>query len=921
MKPQGRADLVTHLTGLGLTADQVTFIAGIFESEAARLPRSTPFSSSGMYPSFKNRSAILRESRTGELPYYRLLEHDPDVIAYAHQPDCPIHVSWTMKDGGKRNAVRNEDVLVVRRHQVAIVAIKTEAVLAELANERVDDYVRDPETGKWRCPSAEAYLAPFGIEFEVVTPAELPKTFVRNLEALGAAFRAPLPDPATLMAVVKRVRIEPGVPLADVVGENLTLGEAQVLIAAGIVYGNLERDDLSHPRAFPLYPSRAVAEALATRHTPSFAIGGVRPAPLSLASGSRFGWVGATLEVIAAGPVEVILRDVAAGPHATTTALRATLEAAWHDGSLIPQSGVEPKAGPHSGVLLARTRYEATGQEGLEAAQHRRELLTAWTSTGQVPAGTSRRSLRRWEKDRRAMEALTGDPFVGLCPDPRSGNKSARLDGRTSAIIDATIGEVFLVPNGTTVANVVAEVARRCREAKVPEAHRRTVERRIAEIPTDDVVLAREGRKAAYRHRQFAPLDPDAAAPNGDFAWAVAHIDGTQLDLETAHRETGLPLGRPWLHRMVDGAHGRGARPLRRLRRAIRGGRPRAPLALRLALGSAAAQDRRRPRVRAPRARAHDLLPGLRGRDRLAPEVAASPRRPRGARIPDARPRPALLDRGEHPDASQRAPADQGGRPDARGDPRPRLARRRARGVQRDRRAADRPAPGPDPARRARRRPRRARRIDDPLRGARRAAPVPHHGPGRGGHAHAPPRPGVHRRPPRLPPRVVQGPPAGRHEATRPQGARRSLVRPRRCRRALRPGGVPVARPGPGHLGGRDQSRRRRADPDRHGRRTREPRGEDRARRAARADPRDGRPTPGAPARRDERSHPGCPSGGRHRPDGHACAPSVPVVDAPPDDDPWAYAWEGTRMTARHNALRFAIPPSLGAPSHEGEDR
>ncbi len=556
MTPQSRGDLITHLSGLGLALDQVTFIAGIFESEAARLPRSTAFSSSGMYPSFKNRSAILRESRTGELPYYRLLEHDPDVIAYAHQPDCPIHVSWTLKDGGRRNAVRNEDVLVVRRHRVVIVAIKTEEVLAELANERVDDYVRDPETGKWRCPSAEEYLAPFGIEFEVVTPAEFPTTLVRNLEGLGAAFRAPLPDPATLMEVVKRVRIEPGVPLADVVGETVTMGEAQVLVAAGIVYGNLERDDLNHPRAFPLYPSRAVAEALATRHTPSFAIGSVRAAPLSLASGARFAWVGATLEVIAAGPLEVILRDVAAGKHATTTILRTTLEAAWHGGSLIPQNGVGPSAGPHSGVLLARTRYEATGQDGLEDAQQRRELLTAWTATGQIPAGTSRRSLRRWEKDRRAMEALTGDPFVGLCPDPRSGNKSARLDCRTSAIIDATIGEVFLVPNGTTVANVVAEVARRCRDAKVPEAHRRTVERRIAQIPTEDIVLAREGRKAAYRHRQFAPLDPDAAAPNGDFAWAVAHIDGTQLDLETAHRETGLPLGRPWLHRMVDGRTG-----------------------------------------------------------------------------------------------------------------------------------------------------------------------------------------------------------------------------------------------------------------------------------------------------------------------------------------------------------------------------
>jgi len=556
MTPERRTLLTDHLRGLGLTADQTAFVVGIFETEASRLPRSTPFSSAGMYPSYKNRGAILRESRTGELPYYRLIEHDPDVIAYAHQPDCPVHVSWTTRDGRRRSAVRHADAIVVRRDRVALVDVMTDEELAELANDRADDVVRDPDTGRWACPSAQAYVAPFGLRYEIVTPAEFPRTLIRNLEHLGAAFRAPLPDPATLRTVVDRVRTNPGVALADVLDEAVSEGQVHVLIAAGIVYANLDRDDLTFPRAVPLYPTRVVAEALAARHTPSFAIGTARREPLSLASGHRFVWLGATLEVIAAGPREILVRDTAGGLGATTTVLRATLEAAWADGSLVPEGGSRPPLGPHPGALIARARYEATGQEGLDEAVRRHELLTVWHETSQVPKDASLRSLRRWEQDRRAMEALTGDPFVGLCPKRPAGNTNAKVDPRTDAIIDAAIREIYLVANGTTAAHVVAEVVRRCREAGVPAPHPRTVQRRIDAIPEEDVVAAREGRKAAYRHRQFAPIEVDAAAPNGDFAFAVAHIDGTELDLETAHPETGLPLGRAWLHRMVDGRTG-----------------------------------------------------------------------------------------------------------------------------------------------------------------------------------------------------------------------------------------------------------------------------------------------------------------------------------------------------------------------------
>ena len=556
MNPDRRAFLVTHLVDtIGRSQAEAAEVIRVFDSEAARVVRSTPFSSSGMYPSFKNRAAIMRESRTGELPYIRLLEHDDDVLAYAHQPAIPVRVRWMTPDGQPRHASLTADFIVIRQDRVALVEVKPEDQLVALANDRPGYLVRDPDTRRWRCESASDYLAPLGLEYEIVTTALYPATRIRNLANLGAAFRAALPDPATVSALLERVRVEPGVSIAALAVGGVTEGAIHVLVAASLVYVDLDRDDLTLARAVPVYPNRTVAAALATRHTPSFAIGTATRPPLVLRTGAKLWWLDAPVEVIAAGPSEVLIRQIGAAPDAMTTVPRSELDAAWAGGTLEAE---EPAVGDsgHAVVRIARRRYEGTGQIGLDAAMRRHDLVAAWKATGRVPAAASLRSLRRWDGDRRRLEALTGDPFVGLCPAPRSGNTAAKIDTRVVTIIEAVLAEIFLVPNGVPTTMAVAEVARRCGEAGLAPPHGRTVRRRINAIPRERVVAARAGRKAAYNLTQFAPIDPDTTAPNGDFAFAVAHIDGTLLDLETVHPETGLPLGRAWMHRMIDGHSG-----------------------------------------------------------------------------------------------------------------------------------------------------------------------------------------------------------------------------------------------------------------------------------------------------------------------------------------------------------------------------
>jgi hypothetical protein len=519
--------------------------------------RSTPFNGSGMFPSFKNRAASEYESRTGELPYDRLLELDDDVLAYAHQPDFPVK-GWYVNAKGRRVPVTATlDRVVIRRTGAVFVEIKTEEALRKQSEERPGFVVWDAEGRRWRNPTFEAYLAAFGIEFEYVTPASYNHTRIRNLEALGGAFRAPLPAPPVLMSVVDRVRSRPGSTIASLVSGGATLGDVLVLIAARLVFVDLDRDDLSEPSSVPVFANRAVAEAMASSRMPSFAIGaGPRPA-LSLRAGSRFAWQGAQMEVVIPGLDKVLVREAECPESEGTWVTRGLLEAGWRAGEIVADGGsARPTSDPHAGARLARERYEITGQRGLDKAVRRWDLVNEWKATRVIPRGASKRSLHRWERERREMEALTGDPFVGLCPLPPAGNTSDKIHARVAEITATVIIERYLIPNGDLPVAIVAEVQRRCEAASLPKPHARTVQRRIKEIPEEVVVEAREGRKAAYTLRQWASINPDAAAPNGDFPFAVGHIDGTLLDLECVHSRTRLPLGRPWLHRLVDGHTG-----------------------------------------------------------------------------------------------------------------------------------------------------------------------------------------------------------------------------------------------------------------------------------------------------------------------------------------------------------------------------
>lgn len=147
-----------------------------------------------------------------------------------------------------------------------------------------------------------------------------------------------------------------------------------------------------------------------------------------------------------------------------------------------------------------------------------------------------------------------GYEILGLQPKPRKGNTLPKLDADADRILQKAIKDNFLTKQAPSVELVWGLCTEKC-EAFTPPLKapsRKTVAEHIKKEGQLRAVAARQGPKTVYQlETPFWNEVDDGISVDGEFAWAVAHIDHTQLDTETEPTADGLSLGRPWLTLMV----------------------------------------------------------------------------------------------------------------------------------------------------------------------------------------------------------------------------------------------------------------------------------------------------------------------------------------------------------------------------------
>ena len=137
----------------------------------------------------------------------------------------------------------------------------------------------------------------------------------------------------------------------------------------------------------------------------------------------------------------------------------------------------------------------------------------------------------------------------------RRGNREAKLHPEVRAVMERMIAERYLTPERCTVVTLHAAIMHaiaRLNESRSADDQLRTpslktVYEAVGNIDRRDVMLAREGRRAAAH-----AFDPAGKAERTDVPLGLVEMDHTKLDLFVVDDRTFLPIGRPWLTMAVD---------------------------------------------------------------------------------------------------------------------------------------------------------------------------------------------------------------------------------------------------------------------------------------------------------------------------------------------------------------------------------
>lgn len=115
-------------------------------------------------------------------------------------------------------------------------------------------------------------------------------------------------------------------------------------------------------------------------------------------------------------------------------------------------------------------------------------------------------------------------------------------------VIETAIEDIYLSKQRHKPQDVIEEVLRRCRLAKIEAPHPNTVRNRLAMLRPAET-LRRRGFKETARNK-YAPIL--GQFPGADYPFSVVQVDHTEADIILVDEVHRKPIGRPWLTLAID---------------------------------------------------------------------------------------------------------------------------------------------------------------------------------------------------------------------------------------------------------------------------------------------------------------------------------------------------------------------------------
>ena len=496
-RPLDGIALQTYVRRLGFSRKTRDLLVHIRSSPPSRTPGARHGNMPVWYPSKKMQCIIKAESAKVEFAFLLQAEHDESILEFWDQPPA-IPLEYQDRRNRVQRPLHTADYFVFGYQECGWIECKPAQELLKQAERRPNRYVL--ENGRWRCPPGETFAATYGLTYRVWSSDEINwaaqenwlylEDYYQDLERLSA--------PASALAILTRlVDVYPGITLADLhtAASEIPADLINIAIARHALYVDLATHRLSEPWRTPVFRNRSVARA----------------------------------------SVQSKVERDEANVLPSATAVVASITPEGQD-LLERARDVDLAAAIFRNRVINPDLYQDDEQVAGEA-----QALT-------IPA----RTRRYWRQLYREAEHRYGSGLIGLLPRVANCGRKRETDTEMSRLIEHVLETHYDTVTRKPKRGAYGEYLKLAEERQLKPVSQRTF---YAEIQrhkaTYDQVLVREGKRAAYPFKDYAPQETRTINRHGSYAWAMAHLDHTELNLVLCDSRTGQVLGKCWLTLLI----------------------------------------------------------------------------------------------------------------------------------------------------------------------------------------------------------------------------------------------------------------------------------------------------------------------------------------------------------------------------------
>jgi len=495
------------LDGIGLLAycrrqdfsrETQELLAYIRTSPPSRTPGARRGNMPVWYPSKKMQCIIKAESHKVEFAFLLQAEHDDAIIEMWDQPPA-IQLEYRDRRNRVQRPLHTADYFVFGSGECGWIECKPTQELVKQAERRPNRYVLDGG-GIWRCPPGETFAAQYGLTYRVWTSDQINWAAQENwlyLEDYYSDLEQLAVPEAALETLYQLVNEHPGILLSTlgVAASDIPADLINIAIAKHDLYVDLATYRLSEPWRTPVFCNRQVARAYGNPVTK--------------------------------GDESVVHSTITERASSITPEGRALLEQAREC---------------DLATAVFRNRVINPDQYGDD------EQVQINTRATAIPVRTK----RRWRNAYQDAESRYGSGFIGLLPQFTHSGRKRQAGTASQKLIHQVLETHYDTVTRQPKRGAHGEYLKLAEEQQLtplsPRTFYREVERHKAAY---EQTVAREGTRAAYPLKDYTREQEKTVNRHGTYAWAMGHIDHTELNLVLCDSRTGQPLGKCWLTLLI----------------------------------------------------------------------------------------------------------------------------------------------------------------------------------------------------------------------------------------------------------------------------------------------------------------------------------------------------------------------------------